>query len=68
MVSGGARLSSRIRQSVSVVAPAVAGLFIAEMSGGVSVLSFALALSVAAGIATASPAIRLVEDGSAQPA
>ncbi|MHB8311940.1 MAG: hypothetical protein ACYDD0_01355 [Candidatus Dormibacteria bacterium] len=53
---------------MSVVAPAVARLFIAEMSGGVSVLIFALALRVAAGIATASPAIRLTEDGSAQPA
>lgn len=68
MVPGGARLSSRIRQTVSVVAPAVAGFFIAELFGGVAMFIFALALGVAAVIATVSPAIRLIEDGSAQPA
>jgi len=68
MVPGRARLSSPIRQTVSVVAPVVAGFFIAEMSGGVAMVIFALALGVAAGIATASPAIRLIEDGSVQPA
>ncbi|MHB8393464.1 MAG: hypothetical protein ACYDC5_02960 [Candidatus Dormibacteria bacterium] len=50
------------------MAPVVAGFFIAEMSGGVAMLIFALALGVAAGIATASPTIRPIEDGSVQPA
>lgn len=53
---------------LAVVAPAAAGFFIAEVSGGVAILIFALALGVAAVIATASPAIRRTEDRSAPPA
>jgi len=52
---------------LAVVAPAVAGFFIAEMSGGAALLIFALALGVAAVIATASPAIRRAEAPAAQP-
>ncbi|MHB8323643.1 MAG: MFS transporter [Candidatus Dormibacteria bacterium] len=49
---------------LAVVAPAAAGFFIAEISGGVALLIFALALGVAAVIATASPAIRRTESAS----
>lgn len=68
VVTGGAQLSSPIRHTVSVAVPTVAGSFIAEISGGYSCSSLPVALSVAAGIATASPAIRPIEDSSAQPA
>lgn len=54
--------------ALAVVAPAAAGWFIAEISGGAALLIFALALGVAAVIATASPAIRRTEDASAQQA
>ncbi|MHB8331929.1 MAG: MFS transporter [Candidatus Dormibacteria bacterium] len=51
---------------LAVVAPAAAGWFIAEISGGAALLIFALALGVAAVIATASPAIRRAEAPAAQ--
>ncbi len=49
---------------LAVVAPAAAGFFIAEISGAAAMLIFALAMSVAAVIATASPAVRRAEEGS----